>query len=249
MAPGPPAASRERVRESVNWLENRDRTLNSVSTEAVMEYRSGEQRVKARERIVAARPGLLRIEALSPLGVAAVVAAHGSELEVYTAGNDTLVRAPATAEALGRFARIPMAPGSAVALLMGLPPPGTQLSLHPIFAVRDNDFTLIGYPADNGTEREFGFGGGELRMVRERGRDRHIRYEVRYSDYRNIGALMFPYRVEADFPATSSSINLRYERPIVDVAVSPSLFVLKAGPKTRELRLRDTDGAPLAPTS
>jgi hypothetical protein len=60
---------------------------------------------------------------------------------------------------------------------------------------------------------------------------------VRYSDYRDIGGMNFPHTIEANFPATATTIKFRFERPLIDGAIPDSAFVLAPGPQTQELNL------------
>ena len=63
-------------------------------------------------------------------------------------------------------------------------------------------------------------------MVRQAGLDGGVMYEVRYSEYHDIGGLMFPYVVDADFPIAHSHVTLRYDRPIINGDVPDRAFVL-----------------------
>ena len=92
-----------------------------------MEYTAGDQHVKAKEEIVAKRPDNLRVEAMSPFGVALLLAAQGSDLAIFEPGKNRFMRGQATADTLYRYVRIPMAPTDAVGLLMGLAPPAFAL--------------------------------------------------------------------------------------------------------------------------
>ncbi len=236
-----------RARRLTEALIARDHALDSMRTGAVMEYTSGDQHVKAREEIIVRRPSRLRVEAMSPFGVAVVVVANGPQLEIFQPSDNTLMRGAATAETLNRFAHIPLAPGSAVDLLMALAADDDSLLAHADFAGIDGDMTLVAYHRPDGTGRELGFVHDRLAMVRELDRDGQVRYEVRYSDYRDIGAIMFPYRLEADFPMAGSKVKFSYERPIINDAAPASLFVLTPNPSTRQVTFgratRFADGA------
>src|SRR5258708_40157118 len=85
--------------------------------------------------------------------------------------------------------------------------------------------------------RRLGFSGGNLAMVRDTASSGEVRYEVRYSDYRDIGGVMFPYVVDADFPAARTHVKLRYVRPIVNGSVPESAFVLTPVPGATEMNL------------
>ena len=223
-------------------LANRNQTVNSVQTSAVMEYSGPGGHFKAREQVTVRRPASLRVEAMSPLGVALVVAADGGQIAVFDPSKDTLMRGAATAATLERFAQIPLAPEQAVRLLLALAPDSAMLTTPPSSQNDVADMQVLSYPRADGAIDEIGFANDELVLVREKSADGHVSYEVRYSDYKDIGAIKFPYTVEASFPPSGTTLKLRYERPIVDGQIADSIFVLSPGPSTRLIDLGATAG-------
>ncbi len=216
-------------------MRERGRALQSLRAGVVMEYSTdGGARVKARENLIARRPASLRIEALSPFGVALVVAANGARLQIFEPSNHTFMSGAANAATLGRFARIPLEPGDAVALLMGVAP-GVRGNLAPDSAGGDGAMLVLTYRGPGDSTRELGFENGELALVRERTGGGATSYEVHYADYRDIGGVMFAYRVDADFPAGRTHVRLRYIRPIINGAVPDSVFVLTPGPGVKRI--------------
>jgi outer membrane lipoprotein-sorting protein len=227
-------------------LADRDQRLDSLQTPAVMEYSGANGHFKAREQVVVRRPASLRVEAMSPLGVALVVAADGGQVAVFDPSKNTLARGAATAATLDRFAQIPMAPQQAVRLLLGLSPDSAMLAFPPSGWNDQGDMKVLRYARPDGTSNELGFSGQHLVLVRSNLPGGKTGYEVRYSEYRDIGGIEFPYQVEASFPATGTTVKLRYERPIIDGNIDDSLFVLSPGPKTKQLNLSKHSAAAAA---
>lgn len=230
-------AELERAAELTKALAERDRGLDSMQTPAVMEYSNPDHHIKAREVITVRRPEDLRIEAMSPFGVALVVAARDSKLAIFRSSDNTLMRGAANAATLDRFARVPLAPKPAVDLLMGLAPDPDILSASPESVHAETGVLVAVYRMPDGGAIELGFSGDQLAMVRRRPADGSIGYEVHYADYRDIGGLMMAYRVEADFPAAQTRVAFRYERPIVNGTIADSMFQLSPGPSTKEIDL------------
>lgn len=226
----------------VRELVERDRRLASMQTPAVMEYTAGDQHVKAKEDLTVKRPGDLRVEAMSPFGVALLLAAQGSELAIFEPGQNRFLRGQANADTLYRYVRIPMAPTDAVGLLMGLAPPQFALADKVDSVSNDGAMTIATYGNPASGTRELGFSGGNLAMVRESAAGGQVIYEVRYSDYRDIGGLMFPYVVDATFPAAGSHVTFRYLRPIVNGIIPDSTFVLTPAPGATLMNLSLDDG-------
>ena len=66
---------------------------------------------------------------------------------------------------------------------------------------------------------------------------------MRYSDYHDIGGVMFPYVVDATFPPASSRVMFRYLRPIVNGVIPDSTFVLTPAPGATMMNLSLHDGS------
>ncbi len=247
-SPVPPMVSApaesSHARELAAALVERGRELVSMQTAAVMEYREADQHLKARERIMVRRPADLRVEALSPFGLALVVAANDSHLEIFEPSSDTLYTGDASAESLNRFARIPLAPKPAVNLLMGLAPENGDFVRQPDSVRAENGLLIAAYKNANGSLIELGFEAAQLALVRER-RQGVIDYEVRYSDYRDIGGFQLAHRIEADFPRARTHVNFSFQHPIINGVLADSLFALKPGPATK---LVDLDRAGVSST-
>lgn len=235
----PVIAEISRARELAQALVERGRELTSMQTAAVMEYREADRHVKAREQIMVRRPGSLRVEALSPFGLAMVMAANDSHLQIFEPSTDTLYKGEASAQSLSRFAQIPLAPKPAVNLLMGLAPDGDALLHAPDSVGAEGGLLIATYKSADGSITEIGFRGPQLALVRERS-ENGIECEVRYSDYRDIGGFQFAHRVEADFPRARTHVNFTYRGPIINGTLADSLFALTPGPATKQVDLNRT---------
>jgi hypothetical protein len=224
-----------------NAMAERDRALESMQTNAVMEFTNGADHVKAREEIIVRRPSSLRVEAMSPFGVALIVAAQESRLQIFEPSKNTLMRGTADAATLARFARIPMAPRDAVGLLMGIVPEAQKTSA-PDSVTNDGDVTMLGYDLPDHSRRELGFENSELVMVRQKDATGSVSLEIRYADYHDIGGVMFAYHVEANFPAVETHVSFIYKRPIVNGKIPDSVFILTPGANAKQVDIGMTSG-------
>lgn len=237
IAPGPPPSPEglhveDRtavVRQLTQKVAERDRALVSMQTDAVMEYSAPDKHPpKVREQITAKRPDSLRVEAMStPFTIALILATTGKHLAIFQPSENKLIRAAATADTLNQFIQIPMAPADAVTLLLGIAPGSTTLAERaPDSIASEGDMTVASWNAEKGTRHELGFQNDQLVMVRMREATGAVEYEVRYSEYQDLGGLMFPYLIEANFPVAQSRAVFRYKRPIINGEIQPSTFVL-----------------------
>jgi len=201
---------------------------------------------RTHEEIALARPASIRVEAVAPFGATMVLAADDAgRLMIFDPSRNVLMSGDANAATLARYVNIPLAPPAAVDLLMGLPPDPAQLATPPDTVAESEGMTLMTWRMSDGGTRALGFtqaggGSGELGMVRESDRAGATRYEVRYGDWRDIGGVEFPLKVEAGF--SSSRIALRYQAPALNPTLAPAMFVLTPAPGTRQISI-DAGGA------
>ncbi|HKN01657.1 MAG TPA: hypothetical protein VJX23_14160 [Candidatus Binataceae bacterium] len=233
-APGeilPPADASARVRELTQKIAERDRLLQSLQTEAIMAYSARDNHPpKVREQITVQRPDSLRVEAMWALSVPFIIASSGKRLTIFEPSKNKLIHVAATADALNQFIQIPMAPADVVTLLLGIAPDSSTLAARkPDSIGSEGEMTVASWGIEKSMRRELGFQDDQLAMVRLRDVTGAVEYEVRYSDYHDIGAgMMFPYGVDATFPIAQSRISFRYKRPIINGAVPASAFELSA---------------------
>ncbi len=232
----PTPAGKIDVSSLTNAMAERDRALVSLQTSAVMEYSNGAEHIKAREDIVVRRPSSLRVDAMAPFGVALIVAAQESRLQIFEPSKNTLMRGTADAATLARFARIPMAPRDAVGLLMGIVPEA-QTTSPPDAVTAEGDMTVLAYAEPDHSRRELGFQDAQLTMVRKRTPAGVLNFEIRYADYHDIGGVMFAYKVDADFYAAETRVSFLYKRPIVNGKIADSTFTLTPGPDAKQVDL------------
>jgi outer membrane lipoprotein-sorting protein len=245
-APTPIAGQDEvkfQAQNMIAALIERDRRLASMQTPAVMEYTAGDQHVKVKEEIIAKRPGNLRVEAMSPFGVALLLAAQGSHLAIYEPDKNRFMRGHADSDTLYKYVRIPMAPTDAVGLLMGLAPPAFAIGNSADSVSKDGAMLVATFGNIAAGTHSLGFSDGNLAMVRDTGADGRVNYEVHYSDYHDIGGVTFPYVVDATFPQAGSHVTFRYLRPIVNGVIPDSTFVITPVPGATLMNLSLDDGS------
>jgi hypothetical protein len=96
---------------------------------------------------------------------------------------------------------------------------------------------ILSYGGSCAGNQELGFRDGQLALVREREMAGRVKYEVRYNDFRDIGAMKFPFELEMRFAASATTIKLRYSNPSIDRQIADSTFVLLPGPDTRLIEI------------
>jgi outer membrane lipoprotein-sorting protein len=243
VTPGATAAASPATTAMLAALADRERSLRSMQSGAIMEYSAADgHHFRTHEEIALARPASMRVEAVAPFGATMVLAADDAgRLRIFDPSKNVLMSGGANAATLERYVRIPLAPPAAVDLLMGLAPDPAELATPPGSVSDTEGMTVALWRLSDGGTRELGFVAGQLAMVRERDSAGAQRYDVRYSEWRDASGMSFPYKVEADFPA--SRITLRYEAPALNTTLAPALFVLTPAPGTRQISIDAGAGA------
>jgi hypothetical protein len=201
-----------------------------------MDYSGPSGHIRVREQFTIQRPVNLRVDVLSPLGVALIVTATSDHIAVFNPSENILIRGRASAETLARFVHIPLAPSEAVRLLLALPPDGSTMGASPSAIRTENEVKIFSYHRGS-HNYELGFAGDQLALVCVYGVSGRLEYDVRYRDYRDIGAMKFPFELEARFPSSATMIKLNYLNPSIDRRIADSAFVLSPGPTTRLIEL------------
>ena len=239
-----PNFARDRSLDLTNSLAERARSLDSLQTEAVMQYSAGGKSLKTHEELVVQRPDGLKVEARSAFGVELILAAHNGDLQIFDPSQNRFMTGTASADTLAKYVRIPMMPKDAVNLLLGLAPTGFDLNDPTAKLSEEGTMTVVSYASPDGTTRDLGFEDRNLVMVREAAPGGTTRYRVDYTDYHDIGGVMFPYRVAAEFPESQSRVSFHYRRPIINRQIPSSTFVLTPAPGATETHL----GMTIAPS-
>jgi Domain of unknown function (DUF4292) len=232
-----PNFAQDRSQDLTSALAERDRSLDSLQTDAVMSYSAGGKSLKTHEELIVRRPDGLKVEARSAFGVELILAAHNGDLQIFDPSQNRFMTGTASAETLDKYVRIPMMPKDAVNLLLGLAPTGFDLNDPSAKLSNQGGMTIITFTNPDGTTHELGFEDRNLAMVRETAPGGTVRYRVDYSDYHDIGGVMFPYRVAAEFPQSQSQVSFHYRRPIINGQIPASTFVLTPAPGATETHI------------
>ncbi len=227
----------DRSQDLTSSLAERDRSLDSLQTDAVMQYSAGGKSLRTHEELIVRRPDGLKVEARSAFGVELILSAHNGDLQIFDPSHNRFMTGMASSETLDKYVRIPMMPKDAVNLLLGLAPTGFDLNDPRVKLSNEGTMTVVSYTSPDGTTHDLGFEDRNLVMVRETAPGGTVRYRVDYSEYHDIGGVMFPYRVAAEFPQSQSQVSFHYRRPIVNGQIPASTFVLTPAPGATETHI------------
>ena len=234
-------------------LGNREAAQQALGTSAIMDYSGGGEHFRARENLLIQRPANIRVEVMSAAGVVLVVATDGGQTAVFDPAKGLLMRGPATAATLERYARIPLPPQAAVRLLLGLVPDGSALASPPASMTlpgpHSDNQTILVYREPDGVTDEIGIGADrKLASVTEKLADGRVSYRVAYGDWREAGkGIETPCSIKAEFPRTGAKVAFTYENPTADPRIPGGAFVLAPSGVTKTMSLGMAGTRPEAP--
>jgi hypothetical protein len=200
------------------------------SIRARVRVRAGIAGMWVREALLVRRPNAIRMDVLSPFGLALAVGTDGALLWAYPAGEGTRYEGPATPENLARFLGAPVRIEDLVDVLLGLPPARVAVA-PPVLRVANGAYELTVPLADGATTVRFA--GDTLQVLgADETRQGRSTLRVAFSDYREDG---FPHAVEVSSAEHDAHASLVYDAVEVNPTLDGTLFA--APPARRVLPL------------
>ncbi|HLK10746.1 MAG TPA: hypothetical protein VKW76_05160 [Candidatus Binatia bacterium] len=205
------------VDELLGALTARRAALTSLRARA--QVRTGLARLWTREAIVVQRPNDVRIDVLSPFGLALALGTDGSVLWAYPPAEGTRYEGPATPANLARFLGTPVAVGDLADILLGLPPPRVAVDPPRLELTRERRWRVT-LPLESGLQSLWFAGDTHDLLATEEARRGVVVLRVAFGDYREG----FPHLLEVAAPGTSSTATLAYEAVEPNARVDAALF-------------------------
>lgn len=208
---------------SIKESEDRVKTLRGLAHAVLAEKDEGHETDIA---VVIDRPGHIRIDAFDNLAdVWAAAGSDGSRLWLWLPQKKKLYQGKATSRNLRRLADFDWELTDVISIAAGLVPNARGAELahleKEVYNFRDRPMRLW----MDAKERH------PLRLVRyylpegnETAANEQIQYDVKFSDYRTVGGIDFPHKIEVTFPGRSCSLTLDWKDVEFNVNVKQSLF-------------------------
>jgi hypothetical protein len=190
-----------------------------TSMRARVSVRAGLAGMWTREALVVQRPAGVRIDVLSPFGLAVAVGTDGTVLWAFPPSEGARYEGAATPENLARFLGVPIAVPDLVDILMGLPPRRVVVGPARLEATRDREYRVT-LPLADGVQTLW-FAGDTLALVRAE--EAHASGPVLRAVFGDWQAAL-PRTLEVTVPTTGAAVHLAYDAVEPNVRVDPMLF-------------------------
>lgn len=229
--PGLQATSAAALLESLD--ARRDAT---TSLRARARVRAGLASVWAREAVLVQRPASVRMDVMSPFGLALAVGTEGPMLWVYPASRGVRYEGEASAANLSRFLGAPVSVPDLVDILLGVAPARTPTA-EPRLARQGEEWAVTVDFADG--VQTLWFSATSLDLVRaEEAREGVVTMRLGFGDYRDG----FPHTIEVAAPLSGAGASLAYDQVERNAALDPSLFAPPVVPQVLPLDAAATPG-------
>ena len=214
------------VEELVGDIEARRTSLTSLR--ARMRLRSGIARMWTRQAVLVQRPSAIRIDVLSPFGLALALGTEGRTLWAFPPQQRVRYEGPASPANFARLLGTPLGVGDLVDVLLGVPP--TREAVAPPTLARVGDEWVLTVPYRGGSQLVH-FATDTLQMTRvEERRDGAAPIHVTFGDYQDGFARVLD--LAAENGATASIAFDEVER---NAAIDASVFEPPAAPRVLPL--------------
>lgn len=196
--------------------------------------RSGIAGMWAHEAMLVERPRSVRVDVLSPFGLALALGTDGSMLWIFPPSEGVRYQGPATPENLTRFLGAPVAIEDLVDILLGAPP--RRVPVAPMTAVWSGEAWRVSVPHAHGVQvLTVDPETGAVVEAVEHGADGAGEVRVRFDDRRDG----FPHSIDVVAPAIEVDARLRYGEVDFNPVVDDAVF---RGPTTVPVRSLDVVG-------
>jgi hypothetical protein len=216
--PASPAVSWRGVElyEAIVQRQNHFRSLRAL---ARVGYSGPDGKQGFQEAVHVQRPDRLRLETLSMLGAVLIVTVNDQEIVGYHPRDGIFVRGPRTKENLLRYTQIPLELEEMTQLLLGLPPVDAKSNW-----MQDGNTLVFSV---NGRKSDLvAFEGAEAVPTRWQRFDEAgaVETSAAFNDYKPTAQGMFPLSIRLEAPPQGRKLELRYDEPEINVALSAELF-------------------------
>ncbi|HEV7733010.1 MAG TPA: hypothetical protein VGR62_12645 [Candidatus Binatia bacterium] len=227
---GGPGAFRTGVtaEELVTRMTERRAAVTSLRARARL--KAGLAGMWTREAVLVRRPSDVRVDVLSPFGLALALGASADRLWVYPPAQGVRFEGASSPENLSRFLGAPVEVTDLVDILLGMAPARVP-SGDPEIAVVANDEYRLTITFDGGVQTLW-FAGDTLDLRRaEEHRGESTVLTVAFDDYRDG----FPHALAVTAPVVGSSVQLAYDDVETNASIDAALFLPPPAPRTLPL--------------
>jgi outer membrane lipoprotein-sorting protein len=187
-------------------------------------------RYSSRQVVVLERPARLRVEVLGLMKqTAAVITTDGDRFEVFRVGDRSYETGSVRPDLLWREARLALLPTEAIAVLLGVPVPGADLTLANAMRTHEDWIEVDLVDREGHCRQRASFDASErLRSFEVLGDDGSSRWRARFDGYALVGASQLPHAIVLDVAEGGTHAEIELKDLELTPVLSTELFRLRA---------------------
>lgn len=212
------------------------RRAATTSLRARARLKAGLAGLWTRQAVLVQRPGEVRMDVMSPFGLALAVGTQRDLLWAYSPSQQVRYEGEASPFNLARFLGAPVSVGDLVDILLGLPP--VRVATAPATLSRGAEGALVvTVPFDGGTQvLSFDPATRELQHGEERREGDAVALSVSFTDYQDG----FPHGLDVASPVVGASARLAYDSVERNIPLEETLFSPPSAPRVVPLEAATT---------
>ncbi len=224
----PPIIGGVSTEQLLDGLAARRAALTSLRARARL--KAGLAGMWSRQAVLVQRPGEVRMDVLSPFGLALALGAQRDLLWAYSPAEQVRYEGEASPQNLARFLGAPVSVGDLVDILLGLPPARTLVG-QPGLGRDAEQRLVLTLPFDGGVQWLW-FDPVTLQVARaEERRGDVLTFTLAFDDYREG----FPHALDVASPLVGSSARLAYDTVERNPTLEPTVFAPPPTPRVLPL--------------
>lgn len=201
-----------------------------TSLRARARVKSGLARLWTREALLVRRPDAVRIDVLSPMGLALAVGTVAKTLWAYPPADGIRYEGAATPVNFARLLGTPVEVPDLIDILLGLPPYRDAIAPPAVEPVVGGEYRVLLRFADGAQTLWFATTSHALLRVEETRTGAPL-LRVSFSDYRDG----MPHGLEVSAPDAGRAVSLAYDSIEPNAAIDPALFAPPPAPQVLPL--------------
>jgi hypothetical protein len=187
-------------------------------------------RLRGRQTIVLERPAKLRVEVLGLMSqTAVVITTDGDRFEIFRVGDRSYETGSVRPDLLWREAHLALEPAEAVAVLLGVPEPGADLTLANAVRTHDDWIEVDLIDREGRRRQRASFDASDrLRSFAVFGDDGSPRWRAAFNGYALVGASELPHVIVLDVSEGGTHAEIELKDLELNPALPTELFRLRA---------------------
>ena len=219
------------------WVERQAERTATIKALVWLDLSDGEKERQTEAALLISRPSSIRVDAMDAIAdVWAKAGSDGHTMWLYLPARDKLYSGRASLANLRRLMKFEWGVSEIIAAVAGLPPMEANAEILQVGAPKEHHFLIRGKNLHLWTDPRTGL---PVKCARYRAEDSALDYTMSFSEWKRVGGVDFPHRVETTFPGRGARIVVVYRDAAFGGKVDPQLFAAPSRVKGKIVEFKE----------